>query len=226
MIKGILLDIDNTVYRYDSANSKATECMLDFMSARLSIPKDDIRTAYGRARTSTHIELSGTASSHNRLLYIQGTLELLNAGKVSESLLFYNTYWDAFLSAMTLNEGVEDFLKEYADTTLCFITDLTAHIQHRKLEKLGLWKYTDYLTTSEEAGREKPHPQIFYKSLFKMQLRPDEVIMIGDSFDKDIVGATNLGIKSYWLNQDKKPLPRQHALISEVQSFCDLRGII
>ena len=40
-------------------------------------------------------------------------------------------------------------------------TDMTAHIQYRRLEFLNLSPYIDFIVTSEEAGVEKPTPHLF-----------------------------------------------------------------
>ena len=36
-------------------------------------------------------------------------------------------------------------------------TDMTAYVQYRKLEAIGVTSYIDFIVTSEEAGAEKPH---------------------------------------------------------------------
>jgi putative hydrolase of the HAD superfamily len=45
----------------------------------------------------------------------------------------------------------------------------------------------DYLVSSEEAGAEKPDPKVFELSLEKLGLKKDEVVMIGDNYEKDIM---------------------------------------
>jgi putative hydrolase of the HAD superfamily len=46
-------------------------------------------------------------------------------------------------------------------------------------------------------GIEKPNKKMFQSALEKLRLSTDQVIMIGDSIDKDISGAEEMGIKSY-----------------------------
>ena len=75
---------------------------------------------------------------------------------------------------------------------------MTAHIQFRKLERLGISGYIDYMTTSEEAGVEKPDIRIFNMALNKLGLPPEEVMYIGDSYRKDVLGAKNTGILPVW----------------------------
>jgi putative hydrolase of the HAD superfamily len=41
----------------------------------------------------------------------------------------------------------------------------------------------------------------------KLGLTPDELWMIGDNYDKDIVGAIDSGWHSVWINRRNLPLP-------------------
>ena len=38
---------------------------------------------------------------------------------------------------------------------------MTAYVQYRKLEAIGVTSYIDFIVTSEEAGAEKPHYHFF-----------------------------------------------------------------
>ena len=63
-------------------------------------------------------------------------------------------------------------------------------------------KYIDIIVTSEEVGIEKPSTQMFYTILQKLNLNPCDVIMIGDNYDKDIIGAINANILGYWFHKN------------------------
>ncbi len=224
--KGILLDIDNTVYNYNDAHTKALQQLLIKTQHETKISQIVIENAYLNARKHIHTELAETASSHNRLLYIQRMLELLDINSMTLSLKLYNSYWDTYLETMKLYEGVIEFLNHYQEKPICLVTDLTAHIQHRKIERLGLYQYANYVVTSEEAGKEKPHPYLFMLALKKMDLTADEVCMIGDNYSKDILGASALGIQSYWLNSENNKEKIVNKNIIEVQNFNELRGFM
>ena len=79
----------------------------------------------------------------------------------------YNIYWDTFLENMIPFDEVYEFLEKYKNK-ICLVTDLTAHIQYRKIEKLRLNKYISRVVTSEEVGKEKPHPYMFILALEKL----------------------------------------------------------
>ena len=223
--KGILLDIDNTVYDYNKTHSLAKDSLVNFCLKEFKITSEDVNFAYNKARNLVHIELSETAASHNRLLYIQKMLEILNINPTIYGLDIYNAYWDCFLKSLKPFKGVEILLDKYKHS-ICLVTDLTAHIQYRKIKKLGLDNFCDKLVTSEEAGREKPHPYMFMLALKKLGLRVNDVCMIGDNFKKDIFGATSLGIESIWFNHEDKPQNYNDKLITEVNNFNEILELL
>lgn len=61
--------------------------------------------------------------------------------------------------------------------------------------------------TSEQAKYSKPRKEIFLYALEKTELKPEEVIHIGDSLESDIKCPGEAGIKSIWLNRDAKTVP-------------------
>jgi putative hydrolase of the HAD superfamily len=108
-------------------------------------------------------------------------------------------YWNIFINNMNLDNEALLFLQKCQNLkiNICIVTDMTAIIQIKKLQKLNVVKYIKYLVTSEEVGIEKPNHKIFQTALNKLNLSSQEVIMIGDNEEKDIKGAQFLGIKSY-----------------------------
>ena len=106
------------------------------------------------------------------------------------------------------------------------MTDLTSQIQFLKINKLKINKYVNYIVTSEESGCEKPNSNIFLKALNKIDLKPNEVCMIGDNYDKDIVGAQNLNIDSYWINKRKLIIPNDSKNTTMINSFSEILSFI
>ena len=220
--KGILLDLDDTLYNYEKPNKQALENVFSYCSEIMQISKDEVKSAYFSGRAKVHIDLKETAASHNRLLYIQKMLEILNYNPLISALEIYDIYWNTFLEKMELFDGVISFFEKY-EGKICIITDLTAHIQYRKIIKLNLPNYINSIVTSEETGKEKPHPFNFILALNKLKLNVEDVVMIGDNFDKDILGATNLKINSIWINHKNKTNDYDKKFVTEVNSFDDIR---
>ena len=225
MYKGLLLDIDNTLYPYKNAHDAGLIEAFGMIESQFGVESASIKNAFKEARKEVHTTLSETAASHNRMLYFQKMLERLDLPSTSLTLEVYEAYWSNFLNEMTAFDGVYEMLAKYKNR-ICLVTDLTAHIQHRKIKKLNLDKYADLVVTSEEVGHEKPHPFIFNLSLEKLKCSKDEVCMIGDSFKKDILGASSLGIQSIWLNSSGSPEEYNSPLISEVNCFEEILKLV
>ena len=222
--KGVLLDLDNTLYDYAKSHKAGLNSILDYCEGNFDISYSEALIAFNNGRQKVHIELVETASCHNRLLYIQKMLECINVSPFEHALNLYNLYWDHFINEMVLFDGVITFLEKY-NQKICVVSDLTAHIQYRKIEKLNIGKYINCIVTSEEAGKEKPHPYPFMLALRKLNLTNREVFMVGDSFAKDIVGALNMGIKSYWINSDQINRDYDPNLVTELRLFNEMLNI-
>lgn len=223
MAKNLILDLDNTLYGYDAPHKQALSTVLENFSERFAISKEETQSSFDRARKNTHLELPARAASHNRLLYFQKMLEFNNLNSMPHALELYELYWGTFLEQMSLFEGVLDYLQAHRSSggKVCILTDLTAHIQYRKIKQLDLQKYVDFLVTSEEAGIEKPHPYMFTKALQKLGCTASEALMLGDSWSKDIMGAKAMGIPSIWINHKGEQQSHKEN-IQEVSRFQDI----
>jgi len=76
-------------------------------------------------------------------------------------------------------------------------------VQYKKIENSGLKPYFDKIILSEDAEINKPHPNMFTYALKNTNSRRNQTIMIGDSWDADIIGAYNSKIDQIWYNPAK-----------------------
>lgn len=191
--KGILLDLDNTLYDYPPMHKAALDTVLAEISRVIDVSTATLEGMYCRAQAVGKQRLEGKAASHSRILYIQWMLESLGIFSYRFALDLENLYWNTFLDTMTLLPGMEEFLRR-AMLPICIVTDLTATIQMRKIIRLGIAPQVRFMVSSEESGVEKPHPFIFWCAVRKLGLTPEECVMIGDSYEKDILGAVGAGV--------------------------------
>jgi len=70
------------------------------------------------------------------------------------------------------------------------------------IHKVGLGHLMDFGLNADQVGEEKPHPLMFEQMLQQNNLRPEQVIHIGDNPVADVEGADNLGIWTIWVNLD------------------------
>ena len=83
-------------------------------------------------------------------------------------------------------------------------------VQYYKFAHSGLQDCFRHTIISEEVGVNKPQPEIFRIALQRNGLTADQVVMIGDSYSSDILGAQAAGIDQIWLH-DGPTLPTETA---------------
>lgn len=206
MIKAIIFDLDNTLYNYDELNEKAIDYAGKWLCRETGILYNQFEEAFMQGRILTKKDTGNCASQHNRIIYFQKMSEKLGFNPIRYSLELYEKYWGYMLNNMQLEKNASRLLKRLrnSDVKIAICTDLTTHIQHRKLKKLGIADYVDVFVSSEEAGVEKPDIKIFNMVLDKLKIHPYEALYVGDSYDKDIIGAADAGIYPVWYNPRKK----------------------
>lgn len=97
-------------------------------------------------------------------------------------------------------------------------TGVVSNFSHRlpkMLRDLGLAPYLDTVTYSFEAGAEKPHPNIFRNALARAGAPPERVLMVGDSYEADYLGARQVGLHAVLLCREgpaPHPCPSIHTL--------------
>ena len=63
------------------------------------------------------------------------------------------------------------------------------------------------MTSSEEVGVKKPNPLVFTTALLKAGATAQSSVMIGDTFDADILGAEGVGMDTIFFNY-RKEIPK------------------
>ena len=67
------------------------------------------------------------------------------------------------------------------------------------LEDFGVRRFFDAIIESAVLGIRKPDPRIFEHGVKALGLLPEQTLVIGDSYHKDIVPAESLGCQAIWL---------------------------
>ena len=199
--KGILLDLDDTLYSYNNAHKCALDRVYLYIQNVIDVNLEDLESMYNTIKTQVK-SIVNKISSHNKGIYFKQLLEYYKI--LDHYKIVYDIYWDTFYNNMILFDNVIEYLKWHKENNIkiAIITNYETEFQIYKLIKLDILQYIDCVITSEEVGVEKPNPLIFNYTMSKLQLQVHELIMIGDNYDDDIKGAEMMGIKSFLVFND------------------------
>lgn len=227
----IIFDTDNTLYEYEPANNSALIAVASKIKTLLGINREDFLQMYQTARKEIKIQLGKTASSHSRLLYFQKMLE--NMGLKAQLLIALDleqTFWRTFLANAPLFPGVNDFLEmlRLNNIPIAIVTDLTAHIQLRKLTYFNLQDTFDAVVTSEETGSDKPNKRNFELVLSKLGLIDGHnTWVIGDDPETDIKGGKSIEAVTFQkIHKGTKPYSKDSIPDFTFNHFKDLEILV
>ena len=206
MIKAVIFDIDNTLYGFDKANAAGIAAVAEYACRELNISAEDFSALHKKTQERLNQRMGKVAATHNRLIRYQNMLEELHLPLSPHVLKMEALFWDTLLEKAELTEGAEELFRtiKRMGILIGIGTNMTARMQFRKLEKLGLLPYTDFVLTSEEAGMEKPDPLFYEFCAEKAGCASGECLFIGDSYSHDARGAVRSGMKALWYCPDDR----------------------
>lgn len=107
-----------------------------------------------------------------------------------------------------LRPGVEDTLRElsklgYKQAVLSNTATSDSNAARRMLERLGVAHYFAFIyATQSELSHdkpEKPNPEVFEIVLNALGVLSNQTVMVGNSWNNDVLGANRSGIHAIWL---------------------------
>ena len=137
--------------------------------------------------------------------------------KISEQYITYlSTFPHLFEGAIELLEALKNRFR------LHIITNGFDKVQQFKIENSGIESFFEFVFTAEKVGFKKPHPEIFIQSLKTVNTTAEASIMIGDSFEADILGALNQGMQAIHFNSHNEEV---HTKCPIVYSLAELKAL-
>ncbi len=140
----------------------------------------------------------------------------------TDALLFHETYVEEQKKIKMFDEmrDLLDLLKEKG-VQIAILTNGEESHQMMKIEQLALskWISTNNIYVSGSYGVAKPKLEIFRIVEEKVNCSPESTIYIGDSFEKDIIGARKAGWQAIWFNHRMK---KPH-LDNEIDSYLEFQ---
>ena len=205
MIKGIIFDYGGTI---DSRGVHWSEVIWDgYQASAVPVSKEEFRQSYVMAEREL-AKVRHILPHHNfyDLLLIKMRIELgdLVAREVlpadfalEENAVAIARYcYDA--ARGSIEEARPTLEALYARYPMVLVSNFYGNVES-VLSDFDVRKYFKTIVESAVVGVRKPDPKIFALGVEALRLNADEVLVIGDSYKKDIVPAESLGCKVLWI---------------------------
>ena len=103
--------------------------------------------------------------------------------------------------------GAVELVRRLAERApVAIVTNGPPDIQRLKIEQAGVAPYLSAVVISGEVGVGKPDPAIFSAALDRLGVGPERAVMIGDNWERDVLGARAVGMRAVWISQGR-PVP-------------------
>ena len=135
-------------------------------------------------------------------------------------------HMELLASVVKIPTAYDDFLTELASSyRLALVSNFDHHPTARHiLKRDGIHDHFEHVVISDEHGYRKPHQKIFTDAIQKLALPVEQVLFVGDSWNDDVIGASEAGIDVAWVNPQNKPHhTSDHQPTIEIRSILDLR---
>lgn len=185
-IKAIGFDVDGTLYTTPDAMSvEVAKILIEKAATELSRDSDDLAEEYVRRRDE----------------FRSNTKTLNSFGLDGEKI--FQEVWDGIAIEKYVMPDVKlvAMIKKLNQKYQIFLISNGAGSQvERKLTYLGLdYKDFDPRIYCYDQGWTKPDPQPFLAAIESLDMKPEEIVYVGDREDIDIEGAQAVGMKTVFV---------------------------
>lgn len=230
VIRGVLFDLDNTLVDFLRMKRLASaEAARAMVAAGADFPFSEEEA--GRRLFDHYIEhgiesddaFATFLDQHNRakLAYGQSAHDRILAGAVQSYLRAKELF-------LTPYPGVRRTLVELTRRQLRMgvVTDAPRLKGWQRLTQLGLAEFFDVVVTFDDSRVRKPDPAPFRAALDALQMRPGEVVFVGDWPERDVAGAKGLGLRTAFARYGRIDFDGDHGAEAELKRLPELLDVL
>ncbi len=203
-IKGIIFDYGGTI---DSRGDHWSEIIWSgYCQSDVKITKEQFREAYVYAeRELARVKHIYPEDDFHQLLLVKMRLELgwlAENGSVEQSeveplAIAIAKYCND--SALECENQAREVIEQlYERFPLVLVSNFYGNVES-VLRRFNLHQYFIKIIESAVVGVRKPDPAIFQLGVDALNLAAEDVLVIGDSYKKDILPARAIGCKALWI---------------------------
>jgi putative hydrolase of the HAD superfamily len=203
-LKAILFDFGGTI---DTNGIHWSEKFWDaYVRTGIRVSKDDFESAYVAAEPGMYLN---RITRNDGLSYVLACQVILQFSQLRHTcpdikdLYWYDNcfkmasscYDDVVSTINDLRPMLEGLSNEYS---LGLVSNFYGNLE-AVCRELGIDTLFDTIIDSAVIGIRKPNPQIFAHALDSLGICAQDAIVVGDSYDRDIIPAKTLGCTTVWL---------------------------
>ena len=220
--KAVLFDLDETLFDHRHSADAALGALQKLWPRLATIAVTELQVRHRRILDETHPRvLAGTLTKEDsRVLRMRLLLETAGISPSdSELQVSLGVIGPAYAASRRPIPGALAVLESLRRRGIRIGVVTNNHVDEQvdKLRACGLKTLVDALAISQETGFIKPDPRMFLVALSRVGVRAEEAVMVGDSWEADILGALASGIRPVWFN--RASLSRLHPGVQELRSF-------
>ena len=205
----IIFDVDDTLY----------DQIVPFQNACRKILGRDLENAEEMYRAFSYwgnfyypdYQTGKLPLDEYRIIRFSKAMEVCGVSVTRQEAIDFQKQYLENQSRLCLSQRMQEILDlcKASGVWLGLMTNGPTHHQSAKIDALGLqrWIPSEHIFISEAVGCTKPDREIFAAAEKGMAQPVQEIYMVGDSYDKDILGAINAGWRTVWMNHRRHPLP-------------------
>ena len=228
MIEILLLDLDDTILDFAATERKS---MTRFLLAHDIEPTEEILQRYHQINLELWLALERGELNRDEVGSRRFELLFGELGIQADPLACENMYRQFLAKGDDVLPGAVEAVKKLAEKYRLFAaSNSTQSIQEGRLRSTGLRQYFEDVFVSEGLEAYKPSMN-FFRQVFERipNFDPEKAMMVGDSLTSDMLGGTNAGIATCWINPKHKPgregIRVDHEIESIAQLFALLEGL-
>ena len=146
-------------------------------------------------------------------------------GVKADGIAFETAFHEGLAESAVAVDGAKEALEYLASKYDVYVaSNAPLSQQTKRLKKAGFDEYIKGYFVSAEIGYLKPNKEFFDACFAKLDEKPQDVYMIGDSLTADINGARNYGINTIWF--DKYRTEKQADCDYTVTDLLQIRNIL
>ncbi len=205
-LEAALFDLDDTLHDDSAAYHAAADEVAREIAAEHGISAVELKSAYV-AQAEGFWQRLDAAQLRQRMETIRIGLwktALATVGIEDEAAARMSSarYVRARAARLALFPGARELLASLRSRGIRtgLLTNGFSETHREKIAVLGLVESFDAIFIADEVGMLKPDPMLFAHACAQLKSSPSRTVMVGDRYDRDIVGAHQAGIRTIWFN--------------------------